>query len=637
VQNAGTLGISVEMAPGWLVSGNHVYGTGQTSIYLQRCYSTRCIGNYIDGYGSGTATYIAGIAMDCIDGRGSVCASNVIGFEHGTATGPYQALTIMGKGSNRTVCTVTNNTINGGSQSGSLGLVYMAQGSQIGHPFVVYSFNNDTNNVALTSYVDSNTTVNPGNTFINVKDFGATGNGSTDDTTAIQTALTLAGTISGSIVYFPTGIYIVSATLTYPGNTELLGSGDNDSGTILRVKSGVALTTPVLASTDWYNNATTSGNPVIIRDIKIDGNSATSGTAAHGIVSMNYWSIFERISISTVSGDGFLLTASNQAGTHISNTCVEAKISRLQVRSAGQCGIHVKDSGSPLNSCTDGFLQDCIVQSSGTNAINIEMGAGWLVSGNHIYGTGTSAIVVSKCYATRIIGNYVDGFGSGTATFIAGIDLTLIDGRGSSCIGNHVGFESGAATGPYRGIRVTGSGSATTVCTIANNTVNGGSQSSSQGYNISTNGSQNGHPWIVYFNNNDAQNVATFSSFDNTNAQAGNTQVFGHIVSIGPSTTATAGSNAGTSPPSPVISGTDLDGQVTFGTGTSPSAGQQVTVSFAKSYTNPRVVITPINSASASLNFYVSVTSTTFTVSSVNAPSASQSNTVYGFNYHVLA
>jgi hypothetical protein len=87
-----------------------------------------------------------------------------------------------------------------------------------------------------------------------------------------------------------------------------------------------------------------------------------------------------------------------------------------------------------------------------------------------------------------------------------------------------------------------------------------------------------------------------------------------------------------------VISGSDVSGKITFGSGTSPAAGSQVVATFAASYTNARVVITAINSASASLNLYVSaVTSTTFTVSSVNAPSASQGNTTYGFYYIVMA
>jgi len=59
----------------------------------------------------------------------------------------------------------------------------------------------------------------------NVLDFGAVGNGVTDDTAAIQAAATASPNI-----YFPTGTYIVSAEITLPHNySALIGS---DSATI---------------------------------------------------------------------------------------------------------------------------------------------------------------------------------------------------------------------------------------------------------------------------------------------------------------------------------------------------------------------------------------------------------------------
>jgi hypothetical protein len=49
----------------------------------------------------------------------------------------------------------------------------------------------------------------------NVKDYGATGDGSTDDTVAIQNAINAAITgVRGGAVYFPPGYYILSSTLT---------------------------------------------------------------------------------------------------------------------------------------------------------------------------------------------------------------------------------------------------------------------------------------------------------------------------------------------------------------------------------------------------------------------------------------
>lgn len=471
--------------------------------------------------------------------------------------------------------------------------------------------------------------------YINPKDstYGALGDNATDDTAALQAALTAA---AGKAFIWPAGVYLVSASLLYPGNTKIIGAGCDDGGTVIRVKPGTALTTPVLCSTDWYNNAATSGNPVEISDIQIDGNSATSGANAHGFTAMNFWSSFDRIAINNVTGAGFVLSANSRNGTHISNTCVEPKLTRIQVRTCGSHGIFITDSGTPLNSCTDGWMEDCIVTNAGARGINLEVSAGWILQGNHVYGTVKDAIKADGCYATRVIGNYIDGFGSGSSTNIAGILMNILDGRGSSCIGNHIGFENGTATGPYYGINVNGAGaSAATVCVIADNTVNGGSQSGSIGYLIDTNNSQ---AWFAYFRDNDARNVVTAVSEDSL-VVGGDLTGFGHLGSISQNApTAAAGANAGTSPPAPVKTGcTDVAGKITFGTGTSPAAGSQVVVTFQVAYGSaPKVVLTPINSASAALNFHVATTTTTFTVSCVNAPAASQANTIYGFFYHVL-
>ena len=55
---------------------------------------------------------------------------------------------------------------------------------------------------------------------INVKDYGAKGNGTDDDTDAIQAAINDA---NGSVVYFPNGTYAISTTLVVPSNTSLVG------------------------------------------------------------------------------------------------------------------------------------------------------------------------------------------------------------------------------------------------------------------------------------------------------------------------------------------------------------------------------------------------------------------------------
>ena len=116
------------------------------------------------------------------------------------------------------------------------------------------------------------------------------------------------------------------------------------------------------------------------------------------------------------------------------------------------------------------------------------------------------------------------------------------------------------------------------------------------------------------------------------------------IVQSGPAPTAAAGANNGTSPPAPVVATAAIDtrGNITFGSGSSPAAGAQVVVTInaneaAELQGTPSVILTPKNTATQALGLYVSAVSTTaFTVSTTNAPTASQANTVYSFDYVLI-
>ena len=67
----------------------------------------------------------------------------------------------------------------------------------------------------------------------NVKDYGAKGDGVTDDTAAIQKAMTDGGrcgancgasTIHPATLYFPSGSYLISSSIIMYYNTEMLGN-----------------------------------------------------------------------------------------------------------------------------------------------------------------------------------------------------------------------------------------------------------------------------------------------------------------------------------------------------------------------------------------------------------------------------
>lgn len=90
---------------------------------------------------------------------------------------------------------------------------------------------------------------------VSVKDFGATGNGVTDDTAAIQAAIN-ASAVGGFAVEFPAGNYLVEGVLTGGDGLVLIGNG---KGISTLTKGGVSGHTLDILGTTTKNNITISG------------------------------------------------------------------------------------------------------------------------------------------------------------------------------------------------------------------------------------------------------------------------------------------------------------------------------------------------------------------------------------------
>jgi hypothetical protein len=69
---------------------------------------------------------------------------------------------------------------------------------------------------------------------ISVKDFGAVGNGTTDDTAAIQSAINAVITPTGGGLYFPGGTYKITAKLVIPFSTGWRIHGESREGTRIK-------------------------------------------------------------------------------------------------------------------------------------------------------------------------------------------------------------------------------------------------------------------------------------------------------------------------------------------------------------------------------------------------------------------
>lgn len=82
------------------------------------------------------------------------------------------------------------------------------------------------------------------------------------------------------------------------------------------------------------------------------------------------------------------------------------------------------------------------------------------------------------------------------------------------------------------------------------------------------------------------------------------------------------------------VSGTDTAGSVSINTGSSPPAGCFVTISFGTHYdTTPHILVTPIGSSAGGLAYYVSRSTTNFSICDATAPPAGSS---FGFDYFVI-
>jgi hypothetical protein len=102
--------------------------------------------------------------------------------------------------------------------------------------------------------------------YVSVKDFGAVGNGVTDDTTAIQAALNNRGG-----VYLPPGTYKITTSLIVYGNTYVFGDGPGAS--ILKWNGTGAV--PVIKDSSSVTSSSVNLN-IILRDFEINCNNYTS-------------------------------------------------------------------------------------------------------------------------------------------------------------------------------------------------------------------------------------------------------------------------------------------------------------------------------------------------------------------------
>jgi len=228
---------------------------------------------------------------------------------------------------------------------------------------------------------------------VSVKDFGAVGDGTTDDTAAITAALAASDSI-----FIPAGTYKISSAINVT-NKRIAGAGIN--------RTALQLSGTNTATTLFYNNKTSSaswgtGGGLELRDITLKGN----------------WDGSTALADNTWDNTAALLKLGAAAGVRLIDVQLQysyghnasfyrlgyATFTRVKVVAAKKNGLHF-EAPSGSDSITSTQIQNCDLNSNrGVGNIYVKNGVGFWVNGN--------------VFEDSLAGVYVDGNDNRNITII---------------------------------------------------------------------------------------------------------------------------------------------------------------------------------------------------------------------------
>ncbi|WP_264630620.1 right-handed parallel beta-helix repeat-containing protein [Microbacterium hydrothermale] len=271
---------------------------------------------------------------------------------------------------------------------------------------------------------------------VNVRDHGAVGDGSADDSTAVRRALKSAQA-SGqpATLYFPQGTYRVRAgTLVVPAGHPMTIRGDGPQASQISLKQEAENSDALIALHATF---------AAIENLQIDGGGATG---ENDLLALNAG--YNRVSNCSVSRSPATGIAVGKYGRSLAHV-----LENLIIRDCGAYGIHVhgtageKDTGS-----TDGLWSNVDVGRSGFSGIFLESSS-QNMSNVHVWQSGvrggddgdqhgfrvaSRTHIFSGCQAEKNLG---DGFhfdsGGGEGSVVSG--CRVWENGGSGLVGEGTG------------------------------------------------------------------------------------------------------------------------------------------------------------------------------------------------------
>jgi hypothetical protein len=194
----------------------------------------------------------------------------------------------------------------------------------------------------------------------NVRDFGAAGDGVTDDATAIQNAIDAAGLVNGT-VYFPSGIYKTTSQLVVDTDGVGLGGAGAYATTLDCISSGPQI--------DAEN--------CLVENLTLDGTSG-GGVGLHLTAAQR--SRFSNVIVQNFSSHGILIDAESRTVPNNNNNLVSWDKVRSNLN--GGDGFHIAETGGTVNYNGHTFRQ-CEAHSNRGSGILMRGWAHVVIGGNY--------------------------------------------------------------------------------------------------------------------------------------------------------------------------------------------------------------------------------------------------------------
>ena len=238
---------------------------------------------------------------------------------------------------------------------------------------------------------------------ISVTDFGATGNGVTDDSASIQAAIDAA---QGRPIYIPEGTYILGTPLelnfssanapTYQPATQLIGAGQKIVTLVNRSGDYGIKNTPTLAQTTQTIGVRFSGGQLSGFTLTTDGSSAAG---SGGIELASYWNaILSNLYISSTDTSGISVPLIPAFGANSDKySCGSLIVDNCELNANAEWGISAE-----MYSIT-WTIRNCYIANNAFGGV-YTLGVGHQIIDNAIAGNGTSTSTAGGIHLDTTVG-----------------------------------------------------------------------------------------------------------------------------------------------------------------------------------------------------------------------------------------